>query len=411
MDNSYKKSHKIINDPVYGFISIDEALLLQIIDHPWVQRLRRIKQLGKTSLVYPGAQHTRFQHSLGAMHLMQMAIDTLRKKGVDINADEALAAKIAMLLHDVGHGPFSHVLEHSLIDDINHELITLELMRRINTQLDGQLQTAIETYSGTCRPFLHQLISSQLDTDRLDYLKRDSFFTGVTEGTIGSDRIIKMLNVADEQLVVEAKGIYSIEKFLIARRLMYWQVYLHKTVVAAEKMLNQIIRRAKSLALSGQRVFASPQLAYFLQNTVSGGALSADEVIENFCMLDDSDITSAIKVWTTSTDRTLSLLSSLFVNRELFRIETSRVPFAEERICQLQKSVAQHFNIDIADADYFVVHGQISSKTYTLGNDRINIMFAPDDIRDISEASDMLNLAAIGKSDTRHYLCYPKTEH
>lgn len=281
------KSHKIINDPVYGFISIDHPLLLEVLDHPWMQRLRRIRQLGKTTLVYPGAQHTRFQHALGAMHLMQTAIETLRNKGCVISSDEMLAAQAAILLHDIGHGPFSHVLEHSLVKDIDHEDITKILMNRMNQQMGGLLQTAIDTFEGRCQPFLHQLISSQLDVDRLDYLKRDSFFTGVTEGTIGSDRIIRMLNVAGGELVVEAKGIYSIEKFLIARRLMYWQVYLHKTVVAAEKMLNQILRRARLLIASGQDVFAAPQLKYFLSREIDKAAFDTDETISAFNLLDD----------------------------------------------------------------------------------------------------------------------------
>ncbi len=411
------KKTKIINDPVYGFININEPLLLDILDHPWVQRLRRIKQLGKTGLVYPGAQHTRLQHSLGAMHLMQLAIETLRSKDCEISDDEALAAKIAMLLHDIGHGPFSHVLEHSIVENISHEEITLILMERMNEYFGGQMQQSIDTYRGKCRPFLHQLISSQLDTDRLDYLKRDSFFTGVVEGTVGSDRIIKMLNVHNESLVVESKGIYSIEKFLIARRLMYWQVYLHKTVVAAEKMLIEIVRRAKFLSMNGKiktltslanDLFAPPQLAHFLKNKIDLESFNTDETINYFCDLDDSDIMSSIKVWAGCDDKVLSVLSRNFLDRKLFKIEITTDDLDENRIVDIRKRVSEKYGISYEESDYFVVSGQISSKTYTLGDDRINIMFSPDNIKDISETSAMLNLSELGKSDRRNFICYPK---
>lgn len=404
-----KPTHKIINDPVYGFIGIDDALLLAVLDHPWMQRLRRIRQLGMTNLVYPGAQHTRFQHAAGAMHLMQMAIDTLKKKGAEISDDEIRGAMAAILMHDIGHGPFSHVLEHSIVTGISHETVSKILMHRMNEQMDGQLSLAIDTFEGNCKPFLHQLISSQLDTDRLDYLKRDSFFSGVTEGTIGSDRIIKMLNVVDNELVVEAKGVYSIEKFLIARRLMYWQVYLHKTVIAAEKMLIQILRRAKQLAREGRTPFAPPQLVFFLNNEVDMSNFDTEETIRNFALLDDNDIMSAIKTWTGDDDKILATLSSCFIDRRLFRIEISRAPFDEETLENHRNEVAQWLNCTAEESDYFVVSGQVSSKTYTIGPDRINIMFSPTDIRDISEVSDMLNLKALGNSDHRHFLCYPKT--
>ncbi len=405
-----KKGTKIINDPVFGFISVNDPLLLAVVDHPWVQRLRRIQQLGKTSIVYPGAQHTRFQHVVGAMHLMQLAISTLRSKGHDVSHEESQAALAAILLHDLGHGPFSHVLEHFFVSDISHEQITLILMQRMNEQMNGALTKAIDTFCGRCRPFLHQLISSQLDVDRLDYLKRDSFFTGVTEGTIGSDRIIKMLNVVDDELVVEAKGIYSIEKFLIARRLMYWQVYLHKTVIATEKMLNQILRRARFLVRQGEDVFAPPQLMFFLQNDIDGKAFDSPEVIAHFNNLDDSDLTSTIKVWASHPDRTLAVLSQGFNDRRLFRIEISRHPFTDADVAQMRQRVASELGVPDDQTSYFVVSGQVSSNTYSLGsNDRINIMYSPDDIRDISEASDMLNLSMLNNNDRRYYLCYPKT--
>lgn len=401
-------AHKIINDPVHGFITIGNELLLDVLDHPYMQRLRRIRQLGMTNLVYPGAQHTRLQHALGAMHLMQLAIETLQSKHCDIDSDEAVAAMAAMLMHDIGHGPFSHVLEHTIVESIDHETISQILMSRINRDMNGQLQQAIDTFEGYCKPFLHQLISSQLDTDRLDYLKRDSFFSGVTEGTIGSDRIIKMLNVANNELVVEAKGIYSIEKFLIARRLMYWQVYLHKTVVAAEKMLNQILRRAKFLARNGNCPIAPAHLAYFLNNDIEEAKFDTDETIANFTLLDDNDIMSSLKMWIASPDYCLSTLSEWFVNRHLFKIETAREPFSPEIVENKKRLVAKQLNISEEECSYFVLTGQISSKTYTLGTDRINIMFPGNDIRDISQASDMLNLEALGNNDRRHYICYPK---
>ncbi|MBP5419629.1 MAG: HD domain-containing protein [Bacteroidales bacterium] len=403
-----KAAHKIINDPVYGFISIDDELLLRIIDHPWLQRMRRIRQLGMSNLVYPGAQHTRFQHVVGAMHLMQSAIHILRNKGCEISQSDARSAMAAMLLHDVGHGPFSHVLEHSIVDEVSHETISRILMRRMNEQMNGDISDVIKIFDGHCQPFLHQLMSSQLDTDRLDYLRRDCFFTGVTEGTIGSDRIIKMLNVANDNLVVESKGIYSIENFLIARRLMYWQVYLHKTVVAAEKMLIQIVRRASYLAHRGHMPFAAPSLQYFLSRDINETNIDTDESINHFTNLDDSDVLSAIKVWQTDSDKVLSLLSTWFVNRSIFTIKLTREPITQDYLDVLKTSVAKTFSLPMEDAEFFVISGQVSSKTYSLATDRINIMYSPTDIRDISEASDMFNLQALAHSDKRFYVCFPK---
>ena len=403
-----KGAHKIINDPVYGFISIDDELLLEIINHPWLQRMRRIRQLGMSNLVYPGAQHTRFQHVVGAMHLMQSAIQILRNKGIEISDDEARSAMAAMLLHDVGHGPFSHVLEHSIIDNVSHETISRIIIRRMNEQMNGALTNVIEMFDGHCKPFLHQLISSQLDTDRLDYLLRDCFFTGVTEGTIGSDRIIKMLNVVNDKLVVEAKGIYSIENFLIARRLMYWQVYLHKTVVAAEKMLIQIVRRAIFLARRGHVPFAAPSLQFFLTNHIDETTIDTNEAINHFAHLDDSDLISAIKVWQNDDDKVLAMLSEWFVDRHLFTISLTREPFTDEQLMQLKARVAKQYSLSPADAEYFVASGQVTSKTYSIGDDRINIMYSPNDIRDLTEASDMLNLQALTNSDKRYFVCYPK---
>lgn len=400
---------KIINDPVHGFISIDDDLLLRLMAHPWVQRLRRIRQLGMTSLVYPGAQHTRFQHATGAMHLMQLALDTLSSKGVLILQGEQRAALAAILLHDVGHGPFSHALEH-LIVNVDHEVISDLIMERLNEELGNELDLCIKVFAGKCRPFLHQLISSQLDTDRLDYLKRDSFFSGVVEGAVGADRIIKMLDVTkDGHLGIEAKGIYTIEDFLVARRLMYWQVYLHKTVVAAEEMLRMAVSRARKLLRSGADIFATEPLKYFLTHDVGESELRTDaSILPMFCELDDDDINVSLKAWAKSDDRLLSFLSSSLVNRKLFHIEMSREPIAEERISQERDLAVQRLGIDIHDADYVVRTGQVSSKTYKIGVDRINIIFRDKSVKDISEASDMMRLETLGNADRRHYVSHPK---
>ncbi len=400
---------KIINDPVHGFINIDDDLLLGLMSHPWVQRLRRIRQLGMTSLVYPGAQHTRFQHATGAMHLMQLALDTLSSKGVLILQGEQRAALAAILLHDVGHGPFSHALEH-LIVNVDHEVISDLIMERLNKEFGGELDLCIKVFAGKCRPFLHQLISSQLDTDRLDYLKRDSFFSGVVEGAVGADRIIKMLDVtADGHLGIEAKGIYTIEDFLVARRLMYWQVYLHKTVVAAEEMLRMAVSRARCLLRSGEDIFATEPLKYFLTHEVDEDDIRADEsILPMFCELDDDDINVSLKAWAKSDDRLLSFLSSSLVNRRLFHIEMSREPIDANRINQEKELAAQKLGIDINDADYVVRTGQVSSKTYKIGVDRINIIFRDRSVKDISEASDMMRLETLGNADRRHYISHPK---
>ncbi len=400
---------KIINDPVHGFINIDDDMLLRLMAHPWVQRLRRIRQLGMTSLVYPGAQHTRFQHATGAMHLMQLALDTLSSKGVLILQGEQRAALAAILLHDVGHGPFSHALEH-LIVNVDHEVISDLIMERLNEELGNELDLCIKVFAGKCRPFLHQLISSQLDTDRLDYLKRDSFFSGVVEGAVGADRIIKMLDVTkDGHLGIEAKGIYTIEDFLVARRLMYWQVYLHKTVVAAEEMLRMAVSRARKLLRSGADIFATEPLKYFLTHDVGESELRTDaSILPMFCELDDDDINVSLKAWAKSDDRLLSFLSSSLVNRRLFHIEMSREPIAEERISQERELAVQKLGIDINDADYVVRTGQVSSKTYKIGVDRINIIFRDKSVKDISEASDMMRLETLGNADRRHYVSHPK---
>ncbi|MCQ2227082.1 MAG: HD domain-containing protein [Bacteroidales bacterium] len=405
--NKWYTTGKYVNDPVYGFITIEYQLLLDVINHPWMQRLRRIRQLGMTNLVYPGAQHTRFQHSLGAMHLMQQAITTLQDKGVLVTESEQRAAMAAMLLHDIGHGPFSHVLERSIVNGVSHEDISKILMDRMNQQMGGRLQQTIDIFEGNCKPFLHQLISSQLDTDRLDYLRRDSFFTGVNEGTIGADRIIKMLDVENDQLVAEAKGIFSLEKFLIARRLMYWQVYLHKTVIAAERMLTQILRRAKNLTRQGRAPFAPPHLLYFFENEVNKENFDEYETIRNFTLLDDSDIMSCIKVWTMSEDKVLATLATWFSNRHLFNIEESDKRFPDSRIDDLLKKTAEKLGISEHDSQYFVLTGHVASNTYNSMRDKINIKLSNGEVCDISELSE-LNLDILGQKDTRWYLCYPR---
>lgn len=404
------KTHKIINDPVYGFISIDDPLLLEILELPYMQRMRRIYQLGMSSLVYPGATHTRLQHSLGAMHLMQLAVKTLIEKGCDITPDEALALKVAILLHDIGHGPFSHVLEHNICRGVSHEQLTILFMNRINQQMGGKLSTAIEIFSNTYpKTFLHQLISSSLDVDRLDYIKRDSFYTGVAEGAIGVDRLIMMLDVCDNQLVVESKGIYSVEKMIIARRLMYWQVYLHKTVVKAEKMLNQIFRRARKLMKSGETLPAAPSLAYFLTNDVEIENFDRNpSLLDTFAMLDDNDILSAIKCWTMSSDKTLQRLSKAFINRQMPNIEIRRTEYTEEEVESCRRRVQQELGYTEDESTYFVMSGSLSSRTYARGRDKINIMYSDGTVRDIAEVSDVFELQNISDKDNRHYLCFPK---
>ena len=402
---------KIINDPVHGFITIDDDLLLRLLSHPWVQRLRRIRQLGMTSLVYPGAQHTRFQHATGAMHLMQLALDTLCSKGVLVLQGEQRAALAAILLHDVGHGPFSHALEH-LIVNADHEVVSDLIMERLNGEMGGELGLCINVIAGKCRPFLHELISSQLDTDRLDYLKRDSFFSGVVEGAVGADRIIKMLDVTqDGHLGIEAKGIYTIEDFLVARRLMYWQVYLHKTVVAAEEMLRMAVSRARRVIRSGGRVEASEPLMFFLSNDVDAVRLRSDpDVLPLFCDIDDDDVNVALKSWARSSDRLLAYLARCLVERRLFHVEMSREAFPEERVHAEMDMAVKRLGVSAAGAQYLVRTGQVSSKTYNIGVDRINIILRDGSVKDVSEASDMMRLETLGNADRRYYLCHPRWE-
>ena len=401
---------KIINDPVFGFINIPNDFLYDIIQHPYFQRLNRIKQLGLSSFVYPGAQHTRLQHSLGAMHLMGEAITQIRQEGHEITPPEAEAVRACILLHDIGHGPFSHTLEHSLVSEVSHEEISQWMMQKINAELDGKLDMALEIFTNRYpKRFLHKLVASQLDMDRLDYLSRDSFYSGVSEGIIGAARIIKMLNVHNDQLVVEAKGIYSIEKFLVARRLMYWQVYLHKTSVAAEQMLLNILKRAKELASTNEELFASPALHYFLYNQVNRIQFeSSAEALNNFAMLDDSDLVCSIKVWSMHQDIVLSTLCRSFTDRRLFKVEINTESTDKLKKENMLKQYMSHFNVSEKEAAYFMGEEIVSTDTYSSEDDNINILFKDGTIKDIAEASDMLNITVLTKKVEKHFFCYLK---
>ena len=385
---------KIINDPVFGFINIPKGLLYDIVRHPLLQRLTRIKQVGLSSVVYPGAQHTRFQHSLGAFYLMSEAITQLTSKGNFIFDSEAEAVQAAILLHDIGHGPFSHVLEDTIVQGVSHEEISLMLMERMNKEMNGQLSLAIQIFKDEYpKRFLHQLVSGQLDMDRLDYLRRDSFYTGVTEGNIGSARIIKMLDVADDRLVIESKGIYSIENFLTARRLMYWQVYLHKTSVAYERMLISTLLRAKELASQGVELFASPALHFFLYNDINHTEFHNNpDCLENFIQLDDNDIWTALKVWSNHPDKVLSTLSLGMINRNIFKVENSAEPIGEDRIKELTLQISQQLGITLSEANYFVSTPSIEKNMYDPADDSIDIIYKDGTIKNIAEASDMLNI-------------------
>jgi HD superfamily phosphohydrolase len=399
---------KIINDPVFGFITIPNDFLYDLIQHPYFQRMNRIKQLGIASTVYPGAQHTRLQHSLGAMFLMGEAITQLQLVGQEITDKEADAVRACILLHDIGHGPFSHMLENSLVNGISHEEISLWMMEKINLEMDGKLDMTLSIFTNNYpKKFLHQLVSSQLDMDRLDYLSRDSFFCGVSEGIIGSARIIKMLNIHNDQLVVEAKGIYSIEKFLVARRLMYWQVYLHKTAVAAEKMLINILKRAKYLASRKVELFASPALHYFLCNEINkNNFLNSEEALDQFAMLDDSDIICSIKVWSSHHDIVLSTLCKAFTNRQLFKVEIETEAIDESKRQQYLKQYKNHFNVTTSEAEYFMGDETVSTDTYSAKDDNINILYKDGTIKDIAEASDLLNISVLTKKVVKHFFCF-----
>ena len=403
---------KIINDPVFGFIKIPKGLLYNIVEHPLFQRLNRINQLGLASVVYPGARHTRFQHSLGAFHLMSEAILNLQQKGIFIFESEAEAVEAAILMHDIGHGPFSHVLEDTLIHGISHEDISLLMMEEINRSLNGQLNLSISIFKGEYpKNFLHQLISSQLDMDRLDYLRRDSFYTGVTEGNIGSARIIKMLNVIDDSLVVEQKGIYSLENYLTTRRLMYWQVYLHRTCVAYEKVLVNMLNRAKYLVRQGHDVFATPALHYFLENDVDAEWFNTHpEALKNYENLDDSDIWSAMKTWKYDSDKILSTLATDMLDRKIFKVEVHEEPIPQERLDELQQMIAEKMAIPLEDAHYMMSLNTIQKDMYNVDDDSITILYNNGEIRDISEASELLNVQLLSKKIRKYYLCYQRFE-
>lgn len=401
---------KILNDPVYGFINIPNDLIFDIIEHRYFQRLRRIKQLGLTDLVYPGALHTRFHHALGAMDLMRRALNSLQDKGIEISDQERQASMLAILLHDVGHGPFSHTLEFSLFNQVHHEQVGIWMMERLNKDFDGALDLTLEIFKNESnRPFFHQLVSSQLDIDRLDYLKRDSFFTGVYEGSIGSERIIKMLNVSSEQLVVEEKGIYSIENFLSARRLMYWQVYLHKTAVSAEVMLIELIKRAKKLTQSGVELTATPALKIFLEQNISAKDFEEDpDILEVYSLLDDSDIWGSIKFWQNHEDVVLRSFSEMLLDRKLLGISFSNDPIGRIVTDDLIQKAKKFYKVNEDEASFFIKTGSVSNSAYIASGQSIKILRKHGEVVDVAEASDLPNIKAMSKIVTKHYLCAPK---
>jgi len=412
-----RNKRKIFNDPVYGFVPIPHPMIFDLIEHPHFQRLRRIRQLGLTSLVYPGANHTRFQHSLGAMHLLTQAIHSLRRKDVEITDEEELAAQIAILLHDIGHGPFSHALEKTLINELSHEELSLMIMEELNHKFGGALSTAIQVFKGEYpKKFLSHLIVGQLDIDRLDYIQRDSFFSGVAEGAIGLDRIIKMLNVHNNELVLEEKGIYSIEKFILARRLMYWQVYFHKTVVSAEHLLVKILERADRLAADGVSLFETPALGYFLGKSFRVKSLNTNpeqrkELLNMFSLLDDNDILTAVKVWMNHPDPVLSRLCRQLIHRDLFTIELQEKPFDPEYVRRISDTVSKKWNLSSEQVQYFVFSDSVSNFAYSLDDHRISILGKDNRVTDITEASNILDQSIISRIVNRHILCYPKINY
>lgn len=401
---------KIFNDPVYGFISVPYEIVFDLIEHPYFQRLRNIKQLGLTHLVYPGALHTRFHHALGAMHLMGIAIESLRYKKIEITEEEAEAVTIAILLHDIGHGPFSHALESCIVPEVHHESLSILFMKELNKQFNGRLSLAIEIFENKYhKKFLHQMVSGQLDMDRMDYLNRDSFYTGVSEGVIGFDRILKMISVKDDLLVIEEKGIYSVEKFLIARRLMYWQVYFHKTVLSAEQLLYKILKRAKEISLLGAELFATPDFSTFLKQNLSLlDFQSNSKYLDAFSKLDDHDIYSAIKVWQSNEDPILSRLSSDLVSRNLYSIELSNQEIDQQYLALKKSECIERFHISTTDADYFVFEGIINNNAYNPEIGNIYILTKNHTLQDVAIASDGLNVEALTRNVKKYYLCYPK---
>ncbi len=406
----HQGKRKIINDPVHGFITIDHPLIFKVLEHPYYQRLRRILQMALAHLVYPGAMHTRLSHSLGAYHLMRQALKELCDKGVKITEEEEVAAQLAILLHDIGHGPFSHALENIIAEDISHEEISLLIMEHMNTEMAGALDIAIAIFKGTYhKKFLHQLVSGQLDVDRMDYLSRDSFYTGVSEGVIGYDRILKMLTVHNDELMLEEKGVHSVEKFIVARRLMYWQVYLHKTVLSAENLLIRILTRAKELFLTEENLFATPALSFFMSRKTNKQTFIQDsDYLEKFCQLDDYDIFSAIKVWKNHPDSILSTLCQWMVNRKLFHLTLHNNPINKNSFNNLVSEVQQKWNLTPAETHYFVFHGTASNKTYDIHNEEINILFKDGTVKDISEVENALINTTVMIPIKKFYICHPK---
>ncbi|HTX88185.1 MAG TPA: HD domain-containing protein [Bacteroidales bacterium] len=403
-------TRKIINDPVYGLITVPNELAFEIIGHPWFQRLRRIKQLGLTHYVYPSAQHTRFQHALGALYLMMQAVEVLRSKGHRITPEEEEGVLAAILLHDIGHGPFSHTLEESIVTDLSHEDLSVLMMDEMNHHLGNRLSLANSIFRNDYpKKFLHQLVSSQLDMDRLDYLSRDSFFTGVAEGVINTDRIIKMLTIAGDELVVESKGIYSIEKFIIARRLMYWQVYLHKTVISAEYLMINILKRAKELAFSEVPLFTTPALHPFLNLDIRiTDFIGNKEWIDRFAQLDDVDIFASIKVWTGHPDPILSTLCRNLIERNLYRVIIRNEKFDKAFLAKVREKTIRHFGLKEAQTGYFIAVGTVTNNAYNPRHDKIRLLFPDKTLTDVSEASDQLNIAVLSTPVTKHLLCYPR---
>jgi len=394
---------------VYGFITVDNPLIFKLIEHPHFQRLRRITQLGLTNLVYGGANHSRFQHAIGAMNLMRSAISTLRSKGVEISEEEEIAAKAAILLHDIGHGPYSHALENTIVQGVNHESIGLQIMHNLNEEFGGDLTLAIEIYTGQYPvQFLHQLVSSQLDTDRLDYLKRDSFFTGVSEGVIGSERIIKMLTVHNGNLAVEAKGVYSLEKFLIARRLMYWQVYLHKTVVSAEYLLMNILLRAKELMAQGSELDASASLKFLLKNNEEFRLNDSEVWLKHFLKLDDFDILYSMKQWIDADDKIISEMCRRLINRQLLKVKQMDNPLSETELKSWRKKASKHYQVSLKDARYYVFQNSISNSAYSAGDESINILYKDGTARDISEAASIFRFSSLEAHETKHFIYFPE---
>lgn len=397
----------LLNDPIYGFITIKSDLVKSIIEHPYFQRLRRIRQLGMTHLVYSGAHHTRFHHALGAMHLATQAIEILRSKGHDISNEEEEATEIAVMLHDIGHGPFSHALENAIVRGVKHEELSDLFMNRLNTLFGGAISLAIDIFrSRYHKKFLHQLVSGQLDMDRMDYLNRDSFFTGVSEGVIGYDRIIKTLNVHENNLVIDAKGLYSVEKFIIARRLMYWAVYLHKTVLSAEIQLVNILKRAKELSMGGAELFSTSALKKFLHADFSLENFNADaSLLDSFALLDDYDVVASIKEWANHPDKILSLLCTGMVNRKLFRIEINGNPFEANVEEEMRKKIKKHFNVDDKECDYLIDAGTVVNHAYDSTNEKINILYKDGSVKDITTASDLMNISSLSVPVTKYYIC------